>query len=788
MPKYKVAKKRDVFRRSLAKDMVKEIDRKIYKTLLKDKKYKLHDYRIGMLADDIGVSERIVALAIAQCHDMHYHDLLNKMRAEEAIAIMKRQREEGISMSDVALLAGFGTRMSMYKTFYKFYGMTPKEYKAKHIEGISEPVVDDNKDFHCQDEHFADIQMLRFRLGGFDALTQRQKIYIYWLAQAALAGRDITFDQHGKYNILIRKTLETILLHYSGDRRKRDFKKLEIYLKRVWFANGIYHHYSNEKFAPDFSKEFFKQALEDVDSKLVAFVGMNADAVYDTLSDVMFDSNVLPKLVNQSDGDDVVKTSAVNYYENVTQEEVERFYGRKRRRDGKISWGLNSKLIKDDNGIKEEVWKSKGTYGKAIDVIVSYLRKAMPYADSSKQKEVISSLIDYYLTGNLKKFDDYSIKWVNEQSGAVDFINGFIEVYDDPLGMKGTWEGLVEYVDNEATKRTATISDNAQWFEDNSPVDKRFKRNKVKGVVSRVIRAAMLGGDEYPASAIGINLPNANWIREKYGSKSITISNLTEAYSNAARGNGFYEEFVIDKDTLEMIKKYGDRCDDLHTDLHECVGHGSGRMLKGISQEMLKTYGNTIEEARADLFGLYYIADEKLVELGLLPDKDAYKAHYYSYLMNGCLTQLVRLKDGEEIEEAHMRNRALIARWVIDNCDGAAEIVKVSDKSFLQINDYNKLRTCFAILLAEIQRIKSEGDYIAARNIVEEYGVKVDKKLHKEMRMRYKKLHIAPYKGFINPTLVPLYNGRGDVVDVKVKYCESYSEQMLRYSKEFGLL
>lgn len=797
MQKYNIKKRKDIVRRRMSDGLREKIDTKICDALLKDKRYRDKTYTVEMLAKDIGVSRSTVSNVIAETYNFRFSDLKNKFRVNDAIEILSLPQQKKLNIGDVALMAGFGTKMTMYKAFYKLYGLTPSEYMKKYVYQKSEGKRQEAKpgcfkgresDFCYVDEKFADIQMLRYRLNGFDSLTRRQKAYVYHLSEATLSGRDITFDQHGKYNLLIRKTLETILRCYTGDRRQRNFKQLEIYLKRVWFSNGIHHHYSNEKFEPGFTKEFFRLALEDVDEELRQATGSGAEEVYEQIANVMFDANVMPKLVNQTDSDDVVATSSVNFYDNVTQEEAEEFYRKQRRRFDKISLGLNSRLVKDRDGLHEEVWKVDGKYGAAIEKIIYHLKKACRYVDNEKQKEVIDSLIDYYLTGDLRKFDDYSIKWLRERNGIVDFINGFIEVYDDPLGMKGMWEGLTEYVDQEATKRTQTISRNTQWFEDNSPVDKRFKRRNVTGIVSRVIRAAMLGGDEYPASAIGINLPNANWIRERYGSKSITISNLTDAYNNASRGNGFYEEFVIDSETLEMIRRYGDKCDDLHTDLHECVGHGSGKMLRNVTQEMLKTYGNTIEEARADLFGLYFIADEKLVELGLLPDKDAYKAHYYTYMMNGCLTQLVRLKDGEQIEEAHMRNRALIARWTIEHGNGAAEVTEENGKHFLRINDYEKLRGCFAVLLVEIQRIKSEGDYEAARDIVEKYGVKVDKALRNELVNRYKKLHIAPYKGFINPVLRPLLNGHGDVVDVEIDYNESYCDQMLRYSKEYGLL
>lgn len=647
--------------------------------------------------------------------------------------------------------------------------------------------------FNYTDESFADIRMLRYKLENFDKLSLRRKLLVYYLSEAALSGRDITFDQFGRYNIQIRKTLEAIYLNYKEDREAPDFKALEVYLKRVWFSNGIYHHYGCDKFKPDFSEDFFVKNIYSLNKELLPLEdGETVDELCKKLVRVIFDENFMPVKVNKKDGEDLVQTSACNFYEGVTQSEVEAYYSGIKDPEDKepLSYGLNSTVIKRDGEIKEEVWCLKGKYGKAIEKIIFWLDKAAGVAENEKQLGVINSLIDYYKTGNLRMFNRYCIDWVNEGESAVDFINGFIEVYDDPLGLKGTWEGLVEYRDIEGTKRTKLISDNAQWFEDNSPVDPRFKKKKVIGVSANVICAAMLGGGEYPSTAIGINLPNADWIRAEHGSKSITISNIISAYNEAARGNGFDDEFVIDSETKKMVETYGDICDIIHTDLHECLGHGSGQLLPGVDPDALKAYGNTIEEARADLFGLYYEADEKLVELGLLPDREAYKAAYYTYMMNGLLTQLARIKKGNNIEEAHMRNRALIARWCYEQgkADNVVELVAVNGKTFVRVNDYEKLRKLFARLLAEIQRIKSEGDFSAARDIVERYAVKIEPSLHDEIISRYNALGIPPYKGFINPVLTPVTDEKGEICDVKVDYTEPYAEQMLRYGREYGTL
>ena len=647
-------------------------------------------------------------------------------------------------------------------------------------------------DFNYQSERFADLQLLRYRLNGFERLSLRQKILVYYLAQATLFGRDITFDQYGKYNLRIRKMLEVVYTDLSVDHGTDEFKALEVYLKRVWFSNGIYHHYGCEKFEPGFSSEYLARVLRQVDvCRLPLREGETLQQFCDELFPVIFDESVLPKRVNKADGEDLVTTSACHFYEGVTQAEAEAFYARMKQENAENeapqSYGLNTTLVKENGVVKEHVWSSEGLYANAIRHIVYWLEKALDVAENDRQKRIISLLIKYYQSGDLDVFNEYCIEWVDEHDAAIDFINGFIEVYGDPLGLKGSWEGLVEYIDEEATHRTQTISKNAQWFEDHSPVDARFRKSVVKGVSANVICAAMLGGEEYPSTAIGINLPNADWIRAQYGSKSITISNITDAYNKAAHGNGFKEEFVIDKDTLTLIEKYGDVCDDLHTDLHECLGHGSGQLLPGVDPDALKAYGNTIEEARADLFGLYYIADEKLVELGLTPDLEAYKSQYYTYMMNGLMTQLIRITPGRQIEEAHMRNRALIAHWCYENGD-ALRLVKRNGKTYLEVTDYPRLRQLIARLLAEVQRIKSEGDFEAARTLVEHYAVKVDPELHAEVLERYKRLNLAPYKGFINPQLLPVYDKAGDICDIQVYYGESYAHQMLRYSQEYGTL
>lgn len=640
--------------------------------------------------------------------------------------------------------------------------------------------------FKFTDERFADIQMLRYRLDDFESLTLNQKLYIYYLSEATLCGRDITTDQFGRYNLRIRRTLEAVYVNYGGERDCDEFRALTEYLKRVWFSNGIHHHYGCEKFKPEFSEEYFRSVVLEV------YPNTDVEALLDDICPVIFNPEVMPKRVNQKVGDDLVLTSACNYYDGLTQKEVEDFYAKMRKEDAAnadtpISYGLNSTLRKmSDGSLKEDVWHENGLYGSAIKHIVYWLGKAAGVAENERQVEIINMLIEYYRTGDLHIFDQYSIEWLKEHEGRVDFINGFIEVYGDPLGLKASWEGIVHYKDLVATRRTQTLSQNAQWFEDHSPVDPRFRKPQVVGVTANVVCAAMLGGDEYPSTAIGINLPNADWIRARYGSKSITIGNLTHAYNQAARGNGFAQEFVVDDATRDMIDKWGDVCDDLHTDLHECLGHGSGQLLPGVSADALGSYGSTIEEARADLFGLYYIADPKLTELGLTPSLDAYRSQYYTYMMNGLLTQLTRIQPGNEIEEAHMRNRALIARWTLEHYPNAVAIVKRDGKSYVEITDYEALRNAFGELLAEIQRIKSEGDYDAAKNIVERYAIHVDAEIHNELLSRYKALGIAPYKGFLNPRMTLIKDADGHPKDVAIDYTETYEQQMLRYSREYG--
>ena len=647
-------------------------------------------------------------------------------------------------------------------------------------------------EFVYQDERFADLQLLRYRLNGFEGLSLRQKILIYYLSEATIFGRDITFDQYGKYNLRIRKMLEVVYCEDTIPHDTAEFRALETYLKRIWFSNGIYHHYGCEKFKPGFSEDYLREVLGKVDvRKLPLKEGESLEDLCNALFPVIFDETVLPKRVNKADGEDIVRSSACHFYDDVSQQEAEDFYARMKQQDAAndapISYGLNSTLVKENGEIRERVWKADGLYGQAIRRIIYWLQKAAEVAENEAQKSYIALLIKYYESGDLNVFNEYCIEWVREHASSVDFINGFIEVYGDPLGLKGSWEGLVEYIDKEATHRTQTISNNAQWFEDHSPVDARFKKAVVQGVSANVICAAMLGGEEYPSTAIGINLPNADWIRARYGSKSITISNITDAYNKAAKGSGFKEEFVVDEPTLRLIEQYGDICDDLHTDLHECLGHGSGQLLPGVDPDSLKAYGNTIEEARADLFGLYYIADAKLVALGLTPDMEAYKAQYYTYMMNGLMTQLIRITPGHQIEEAHMRNRALIAHWCYENGD-AIKLVRRDGKTYVEITDYEQLRSLIARLLAEVQRIKSEGDYEAARKLVETYAIKVDATLHQEVLKRYEKLNLAPYKGFINPKLSPVLDDKGEICDIQVDYSEGYAQQMLRYSREYGTL
>lgn len=647
--------------------------------------------------------------------------------------------------------------------------------------------------FVYADEQFADLQMLRYKVEGFEQLTLKQKELVYYLSQAALHGRDILYDQNGKYNLRIRRMLEAVYTEYKGDKKDTNFINMETYLKRVWFSNGIHHHYGSEKFVPGFTPEFLKGALISIDTaKLPLVEGQTLEQFCDEIFPVIFDPTVMPKRVNQAEGEDLVLTSASNYYAGVTQEEAEDFYTSLKNPNDSfpVMFGMNSRLVKENGKVFEKVWKVGGLYSPAIEKIVYWLEKAATVAEDDHQKQVIEKLVQFYKDGNLKTFDDYCILWVKDLAPRIDFVNGFTESYGDPLGMKASWESIVNFKDLEATKRTETISSNAQWFEDHSPVDKRFKKETVKGVTAKVITAAILGGDLYPSTAIGINLPNSNWIRSHHGSKSVTIGNLTDAYSKAAHGNGFAEEFAYSNAEIELMNKYGDLTGDLHTDLHECLGHGSGKLLPGVDQDALKAYGSTIEEARADLFGLYYLPDPKMVELGLTPNEEAFKAEYYSFMMNGLMTQLVRIDLGNSVEEAHMRNRQLIARWALEKgaADKVVELVKKDGETFVRVNDYQKLRGLFGQLLSEMQRIKSEGDYEAARKLVEDYAVKIDRNLHAEILERYKKLNLAPYKGFINPVYEAVTDGNGKITDVKISYKEGYAEQMLRYSRDYSTL
>lgn len=648
--------------------------------------------------------------------------------------------------------------------------------------------------FNYHVDRFADIEVLRYKVPDFEKLSLQQKKLIYFLSEAAIEGRDILFDQNNKYNLVIRKTLEAVFLNYAGDRQSNEYKAIETYLKRVWFSNGIHHHYATDKFTPDFSEVYFRLTVKSLPSNVLPLdqYDGNVDKLLDTICPVIFNPNLYAKRVNQQDGVDVIKNSANNYYEGVTEKEVDDFYASQKVEGDEtpISYGMNSKLVKEDGNLVEKVWKIGGMYSPAIEKIVVWLKKAAEVAENDKQKNVILSLIKFYETGDLKTFDEYSILWVGDLDSRIDFVNGFIETYGDPLGFKASWESVVNFKDLEATERTKKICDNAQWFEDHSPVDPRFRKPKVKGVSAKVITAAMLGGDCHPATPIGINLPNANWIRQMHGSKSVTLQNITEAYDKASIGNGFSEEFIWSQAEIDLVEKYGFQSDNLHTDLHECLGHGSGQMLPGVSQDSLKVYGATIEEARADLFGLYYAADDKIVELGLLPNKEAYKAEYYKYMMNGLMTQLTRIEEGNNIEEAHMRNRALIAHWVFEKgqANKVVEMRKRDGKTFVVINDYEALRGLFGDLLAEIQRIKSEGDFNGAKNLVEQYGVKVDQELLKEVKERYAKLQLAPYKGFVNPVYTPVLNDKGEIIDVKVDYNESFVKQMIRYSTKYSNL
>lgn len=649
------------------------------------------------------------------------------------------------------------------------------------------------QEFNYNVDRFADIEILRYKVTDFDSLTLNDKKLVYYLTEAALNGRDILTDQNGKYNLTIRTLFEQIYTKYDGDKNDKDFKALETYLKQIWFANGIHHHYSTDKFTPGFSEEFFKAQVAKLPvEELPLAEGQTVEQLVETLTPVIFDPTFMAKRVNQADGQDLIQTSANNYYADITQAEVEAFYNamKKPGDETPISYGLNSRLVKKDGKVVEEVYKVGGRYTQAIEKIVENLTKALEFVQNDTQKAHVEKLIEFYNTGDLKTFDEYSILWVEDVVSTVDFINGFIESYGDPLGYKGAYESIVNFKNLKASHRTEVISQNAQWFEDNSPVDPRFKKEKVKGVTAKVITAAILAGDAYPSTPIGINLPNANWVRAAHGSKSVTLENITEAYDQAAHGNGFNEEFVIDKETSDLMDKYLFIVDNMHTDLHECLGHASGKLLPGVHDDALKEHGATLEEARADLFALYYLADPKILELGLLDNPDAYKAEYYKYILNGMMTQLMRIELGKDVEEAHMRNRQLISKWAYEHgkADNVIEFIKRDGKTFIQINDYAKLRDLFGQLLFEIQRIKSEGDYEAGKKLVETYGVKVDQDLHKEVLDRYAKLNIAPYKGFVNPVYVPEFDNEGNITDVKLDYTEGYVEQMLRYSKDYSPL
>ncbi len=657
----------------------------------------------------------------------------------------------------------------------------------------SSAMAKDNTEFKYVVDRFADIEVLRYQVTNFESLSLSQKKLIYYLTEAAISGRDILWDQHGKHNLTIRQVIEQVYTGYNGDKTTAEFKALEKYLKQIWFANGLHHHYSMDKFVPEFSQEFFTNAVKSLPTdKLPIAEGQTVDQLLAVINPEIFDPKVSPKRVNQTEGQDLIVTSSVNMYDGVTQDEVEKYYAALKDTTDltPISYGLNTRVTKKDGKVVEEVYKIGGLYSPAISHIVEMLEKASQYAENDAQRAHILKLIEYYRTGDLRAFDEYSIMWAEDTASQVDFINGFIETYGDPLGMTGSWESIVNFKNNIASHRTEVISDNAQWFEDNSPIDARFRKPQVKGVSAKVITAAILAGDAYPATPIGINLPNANWIRAAHGSKSVTIENITDAYDKASHGNGFNEEFVIDQYTRDLMGKYLFITDNLHTDLHECLGHGSGQLLPGVDPDALKAHGATLEETRADLFALYYLADTKLIELGLLDNPDAYKAEYYKYMLNGLMTQLMRIEPGKDVEESHMRNRKLIAEWAYEHGrkDNVVEYVMRDGKTFIRINDYNKLRDLFGQLLHEVQRIKSEGDYEAGRNLVEKYAVKVDQKIHREVLDRYSHLNIAPYKGFVNPIYTPTYDANGEITDIKVSYTEDYIPQMLRYSRDYSFL
>lgn len=766
-----------------------KIFRDITNYVIGKKKYKDPDFSAQELAEYMGLSQYYLSAVINSRMKDNFRGFLNNVRVKEAIILMRNCKHWNKTVDEIGILAGFRTRLTFYNAFKRFMNDTPKNYwnKLKEQKEIRKKRLSDKANI------FADLQVLRYNVPGFDKLPLSQKILIYYLSNAALYGRDILFDQNCKYNLRIRKILETIYKNYHGEVENKDYKEFVVYLKRFWFSNGIHHHYSTDKMIPGFSANFLVTQIKELPVELLPLQSDETVADFcHLLVSVLFDPTICAKRVNQTEGEDLIRTSSANYYENVSQHEVEAFYNNLKgeREKCPVMYGLNSKLVKESDALVEKVYCKDGLYGEAITKIIYWLRKAEMVAENPEQAAVISKLIDFYETGDLKTFDGYSIAWLNDTHSHIDFVNGFIETYGDPLGIKASWESIVNFKDTDATMRAETISKNALWFERHSPVNAIYKKKKVKGVFAKVITAAMLAGDLYPSSAIGINLPNSNWIRAVHGSKSVTIGNLIAAYNENAKGNGFLDEFVISEVEKELIQKYGNITDSIHTDLHECVGHGSGKLCPGVDPDALLAYGATIEEARADLFALYFLPDKKLIDLKLLPNQEAYKAEYYRYLMNGLMTQLVRIELGKNVEEAHMRNRQLIAQWVYEQGkpQNVVELVERNKKTYLKINDYDRLRTLFGELLAEVQRIKSEGDVEAAAKLVEKYGVKINYQLHKEVISRYAKLNIAPYKGFINPTYIPVYNISGQIENIRILYTEGYVEQMLRYSSDYATL
>lgn len=786
---YSVFAKERPYQAMLNNKKADKIFQDIQNYVIGKKRYKDPDFSAKELAEHMGVTQYYLSAVINSRMKDNFRGFLNNVRVKEAIMLMRNRKHWNKTIDEIGVLAGFSTRLTFYNAFKRFMNDTPKNYwnTLKTMQEKRRKKLQDNTN------KFADLQVLRYKVPGFEKLTLNQKKLVYYLSEAAQSGRDILFDQNCKYNLRIRKTLESIYTHYHDELDNKDFKEFVVYLKRFWFSNGIHHHYSTDKIIPNFSAEFLVKQINKLPEELIPLKdGETLDDFCKLLVSVMFDPAVCAKRMNQAEGEDLIRTSAANYYENVSQQEVENYYRimKGEGNESPIMYGLNSKLVKENNVLIEKVYFKDGLYGQAITKIIYWLRKAEAVAENPEQTAVISKLIEFYETGNLKTFDDYSIAWLNDTHSHIDFVNGFIETYGDPLGIKASWESIVNFKDTEATLRAETLSKNALWFEKHSPVNAIYKKKKVKGVFAKVITAAMLGGDLYPASAIGINLPNSNWIRAEHGSKSVTIGNLIDAYNENAQGNGFTDEYVLSNTERELLEKYGNVTDALHTDLHECVGHGSGKLRPGVDPDALLAYGATIEEARADLFALYFLPDKKLIDLKLLPNPEAYKAEYYRYLMNGLMTQLVRIELGKNVEEAHMRNRQLIAKWVYEQGkpQNVLELVVRNNKTYLQINDYERLRTLFGELLAEVQRIKSEGDYEAAMKLVETYGVKIDNKLHQEVLKRYTKLKIAPYKGFINPKYEPIFNKSNQIEDVRVTYSESYVEQMLRYSSQYATL